>query len=544
MNSQSNHSANEKPKFFLTTPLYYVNAEPHIGSAYTNIAADAICRFQRLAGAEVCMLTGVDEHGGKIEKTATDRGITPQAHCDEITEKFVELWEKFNIKYDKFSRTSSEKHNKVVEQFFERVKAKGDIYQAEYKGLYCLACEDFKNERELLEGGLCPVHHTKVQEYSETNYFFALSKYSDKLIQFFKDHPDFIQPKYRLHEIQTWIDEGLKDFPISRRSVNWGVGIPKSLEETGALQTIYVWFDALLGYITPLIEDTDKNNTEITKEIFDKLPEFWPPSIHVIGKDILRFHAVYWIAMLMSAELPLPKKLFGHGFLTKDGEKMGKTRGNIIVPAELLDKFGLDAVRFYFLFNIPFGADGDYSEQIFIETVNAYLANRLGNLFSRVLKLCFNNFDGKIPENIILDPGLAIAKQSIELPSKVKAHMDNFEIHLAIGVIFDLIDKLNLNLTEIKPWTLYKDENPVSSEASHRAATECLLETLESLRIISNLLEPFIPNMSEKMLSVFGLKNTQSWAELNQWNYLYQNFNEHLKGQVLQDPGILFSRIQ
>ena len=183
MNSQSNHSAIEKPKFFLTTPLYYVNAEPHIGSAYTNIAADAICRFQRLAGAEVCMLTGVDEHGGKIEKTATDRGITPQVHCDEITEKFVELWEKFNIKYDKFSRTSSEKHNKVVEHFFERVKAKGDIYQAEYKGLYCLACEDFKNEREPLEGGLCPVHHTKVQEYSETNYFFALSKYSDKLIK-------------------------------------------------------------------------------------------------------------------------------------------------------------------------------------------------------------------------------------------------------------------------------------------------------------------------------------------------------------------------
>lgn len=508
-----------KPKFYLTTPLYYVNAEPHIGSAYPTIAADAICRFWRLFGLDVCFLTGVDEHGGKIEATAKSRDLDPQTHCDQITQKFKELWQKLQIDYQKFARTSSEKHNEVVRAFFERVKAKGDIYQAEYKGLYCLACEDFKNERELLEGQLCPIHHTKVQEYSENNYFFALSKYSDKLKDFFKANPDFIQPKFRMNEIETWLSEGLKDFPISRRSVKWGISIPEDSE-----QTIYVWFDALLGYLSTLYDNFEGN--------FDEIPEYWPASVHLIGKDILRFHAVYWVAMLMSADLPLPSKLFGHGFLTKDGEKMGKTRGNIIVPEDLIKTFGIDAFRFYFLFNVPFGSDGDYSEKTFKELVNAYLANRLGNLFSRVLKLCSTYWESKIP-NIQLDENSQIAQKSLALPNKVKNHMQNLNINAALEDIFALVDDLNLNLSGIKPWNLFKE----TDQSSQDRANLCLLETLESLRMISNLLQPFMPQLSTKMLSVFGLKSTNSWKELTEWSYLRPSTQ-------LFHSGVLFSRIE
>jgi methionyl-tRNA synthetase len=508
-------------KFFLTTPLYYVNAEPHIGSAYTTIAADSICRFWKLYGFDVCLLTGVDEHGGKIEATALGRGVSPQEHCDEITQKFQELWAKLNINYQKFSRTSSQKHNKLVQAFFERVKANGDIYQAQYKGLYCLACEDFKNERELLEGKLCQIHHTPVQEYAENNYFFKLSKYSDRLVGFFKENPEFIGPKFRLHEINTWIEEGLKDFPISRRSVKWGVPIPGDDE-----QTIYVWFDALLGYLSPFYYESDDN-------YFDVLPAYWPASVHLIGKDILRFHAVYWVAMLMSAQLPLPKRLFGHGFLTKDGEKMGKTRGNILVPNELIERFGIDAVRFYFLFNIPFGQDGDYTDQSFIETVNAYLANRLGNLFSRVLKLVENNLNGQVPTGYKLDQNSEIAKLSLALPEKLKTQIENFELHAGLVSVFEVVDKLNLNLTEVKPWNLFKQDK---QEAKNKAIV-CLIETLESLRIVANLLEPFIPSLAEKMLAIYGLTKANTWEELQKWNYLQP-------GQKLQNPGPLFSRIE
>lgn len=515
-------------KFFLTTPLYYVNAEPHIGSAYTTIAADALCRYWQMAGLKTLMLTGVDEHGGKIEKTANDRNIAPLEHCNEITDKFKELWTSLNIDFQKFSRTSSEKHNKVVEAFFNKVKSTGDIYEADYEGLYCLACEDFKNERELLPGGLCPTHHTKVQNYSEKNYFFALSKYTDKLKKFFQDNPDFIQPKFRQSEVNSWINEGLKDFPISRSSVKWGIPVPGDSN-----QTIYVWFDALLGYLSPLLDEEIvlAESFDLEKEV-SKL-EFWPANLHLIGKDILRFHAVYWVAMLMSAGFPLPKQLFGHGFLTKDGEKMGKTRGNIIVPHELIDNYGVDALRFYFLFSVPFGQDGDFTEKSFIETLNAYLANRLGNLFSRVLKLVETNCEGKVP-NFELNTSSPIAIAGVKLADKVEGHLKNYELHLALTAIFDFVDQMNLNMTELKPWNLVKSENPEDLEK----AKLCLLETLEGLRIVAVLIYPFIPNMGAKMLKVFGedsaentYKNARSWAKLK-------------NDTKLNDPGILFSRIK
>lgn len=490
--------------FNLTTPLYYVNAEPHIGSAYTNIISDCICRFWRLYGRGVSLLTGVDEHGGKIENTAKANNLQPQEHCDLIALRFEELWQKLNIKYEYFSRTSSEKHNLFVKTFFEKVWQKGDIYEAEYKGLYCLACEDFKIERDLLEGNLCPVHKTKVQEYSEKNYFFALSKYTEQISKFLDENPDFVQPSYRLEEVKGWLKEGLKDFPISRRSVSWGIPVPND-----PTQTIYVWFDALLGYFSPIIKNTSS---------LDELKNFTGYT-HIVGKDILRFHAVYWLGMLMSAELPLPKKIFGHGFLTKDGQKMGKSTGNTIDPYDLIDRFSDDAVRFYFIFNIPFGLDGDYTESVFIESVNAYLANRLGNLFSRVLNLIEKNMNGNIPEDFSFNSNSRLAELSLTLPEKVKERFEKFETHEALAEIFKLIDELNLNLTDIKPWNLFK----TGDSRDRKLAENTLVETLESLRVISNLLEPFMPSLATKTFDIFGQKEKALWKDICTWGLLNKN---------------------
>jgi len=503
--------------FYLTTPLYYVNAKPHIGSAYTTIISDAICRFQQLQGdREVCLLTGVDEHGGKIENTAKGLGISPQIHCDQISAEFRHLWQRLQINYQKFSRTSSHHHKQFVEEFWRRVQEKGDIYEGEYKGLYCLACEDFKTDKEITEDNLCLIHKTPVQEYSEKNYFFALSKYTQQISSFLEENPHFITPSYRAHEVKAWLDQGLRDFPISRRSVNWGIPVPGDPS-----QTIYVWFDALLGYLSPLLEDS-RNISRL---------ENFKGYTHIIGKDILRFHGVYWLAMLMSADLPLPRRLFGHGFLTKDGQKMGKSTGNIIDPDELIDTFGVDAVRFYFMFNIPFGADGDYTEGVFIEVVNAYLANRLGNLFSRVLKLSSKYLDLSISKEIPLHS--EISPQAISLADKVKTHMEILQPHEALKEIFDFVDLLNLQLNEHKPWNLLKSDSPDQKTAGE----ELLLVVLESLRIVASLLCPFTPGLGQKMLQVFAQDKPGNWNDLKRWGVLQ-------KGEKLIDQGILFARIE
>lgn len=473
--------------FFLTTPLYYVNAQPHLGSAYTTIAADAIARFHRLLGDKVILLTGVDEHGGKIEATAKTRELNPQEHCDEITQSFLTLWQDLKISYNFFSRTTNPKHKQKVQAFFQKVQAKGDIYEADYKGLYCLACEDFKSERELLEGKLCSTHLTPVQEYAETNLFFALSKYTEPLKTFFRENPDFVKPAFRKHEIEALLAEGLRDFPISRRGVKWGIEVPDKPE-----QTIYVWFDALLGYLSPF---SDEDNPRA--------------SLHLIGKDILRFHALYWPAMLMSAELPLPKMVFGHGFLTMEGEKMGKTRGNVIYPHDLLYRFGIDAMRFYFLFSVPFGQDGDYSEKVFVQTVNAYLANRLGNLFSRVIKL---KSTYKLEELTEAQLAMSSLRESLEtLPAQVKACMEELDLSGALGLIFAAVDAMNLLLTEQKPWTLLKS---APDSAEYNAGSVAVQEVFQGLFVVAQLLCPFMPSLGEKMLAVFGLTEPRPWAEI------------------------------
>ncbi|MBI3309055.1 MAG: methionine--tRNA ligase [Candidatus Melainabacteria bacterium] len=500
-----------KEKFYITTPLYYVNDVPHIGSAYTTIACDCIARYKRLRGFDVCFLTGTDEHGQKIFKSAKAQNKSPQEHCDFITGEFQKLWKLLNIEYDKFSRTTSTKHTHLVQEFFKRVYDNGDIYEGEYTGLYCEACEDFKSEKELLEGNLCPVHKQRAQDYEEKNYFFALSKYQDKLIQFLSSTPDFIQPEFRKNEVMGWIKEGLKDFPISRRSVSWGIPIPN---HSG--QTIYVWFDALLGYISGLIDDSNEPT------IAEGIKSYWPASIHVIGKDILRFHAVYWPCMLMSASLPLPKKVFGHGFLTKDGEKMGKTTGNVIDPYELINTYSTDAIRFFFMREITFGKDGDYTKENFLNRVNSDLANNLGNLLNRTLNLVNKNFNGEING----DP----SKDLLQLKSKFDStinlyskHMDNLEIKEALDSLWQLIDSTNKAFNDIAPWKLLKSGDIETTKC-------CLYETLIILRNISILTYPFIPGTSVKIYKQLGYDKLDKYSE---WERLgFNSLGKNIKVTV------------
>lgn len=495
--------------FYITSPLYYVNDVPHIGSAYTTIACDCIARYKRLKGFDVCFLTGTDEHGQKIFKASQEHNKSPQAHCDYISEKFKELWKLSNINYNQFSRTTSKKHEKIVQEFFKRVYAKGDIYEKDYEGLYCEACEDFKLEKDLLPENICPIHKLKAQEYKEKNYFFALSKYQNQLTDFLNKNPDFIQPSYRKNEVLGWIKEGLKDFPVSRQAVKWGIPLPND-----SSQTIYVWFDALLGYISGLLnEDTEATLENATKK-------YWPPSVHIIGKDILRFHAVYWPCMLMSSDLPLPEKVFGHGFLTKDGEKMGKTTGNIIDAYELIKEFGTDAVRYFFLREISFGKDGDFTRENFINRVNSDLANNLGNLLNRTLNLVNKNFNGQIKK-----PEEDISKLSSKINDtieKYEEHMDNLELKEALDVIWQLVDSTNKAINDLTPWKLLKD----SKENSKNQVICCLYETLEILRNISILISPFIPETSLRMRYQLGYDKLDSygWEEVG-WQKKPVKFN-------------------
>ncbi len=484
--------------FYITSPLYYVNDVPHVGSAYTTIACDTIARYKRLRGFDVCFLTGTDEHGQKIAKAAKQENKSPQEHCDFISERFKELWKLLNIKYDRFSRTTTKSHEKIVQEFFNRVLKKGDIYEADYEGLYCEGCEDFKSEKDLTEDKFCPIHKSKVQEYKEKNYFFALSKYEKRLTEFFDKNPDFIQPAYRKNEVLGWVKEGLRDFPVSRQSVSWGIPVPNESN-----QTIYVWFDALLGYLSGLLDENELPTLE------SAVKKYWPCSAHIIGKDILRFHAVYWPCMLMSADLPLPEKVFGHGFLTKDGEKMGKTTGNIIDPYELVREFGTDAVRFFFLREIGFGKDGDYSRTNFINRVNSDLANNLGNLLNRTLNLVHKNFNGVIecPKN---NNFLGLRDSTISTIEEYEKHMDKLELKEALDVIWELINSTNKSFSDKAPWKLIKNNEKDNAQS-------CLYETLIILRNISILINPFIPETSTKIYSQLGFNTLDMY---NEWEKL------------------------
>ena len=475
--------------FSITTPLYYVNDVPHIGSAYTTIAADAIARFQRLQGKSVLLITGTDEHGQKIQRTAEELGRFPQDHCDQIASSFASLWEHFDIQYDRFSRTTATRHEAIVKEFFQRVWDNGDIYLSQQQGWYCVACEEYKEERELAPGKLCPIHTNKVVEWrDEQNYFFRLSNYQKHLEILYQEHPEFIQPESRRNEVMNFVKQGLQDFSISRVNIDWGFPIP-----TDPSHTIYVWFDALLGYVTALLDPEDEPTLD------NALSKWWPINLHLIGKDILRFHAIYWPAMLMSAGLSLPSRIFGHGFLTKDGKKMGKSLGNTLDPVALVNQYGSDAIRFYFLKEIEFGQDGDYSQTRFIHTVNANLANDLGNLLNRTLKMAHKYFNGCVPnvksQDIPQEDGLKSV--GLTLTDTVTQGYDSLAFSEVCQAIFSLIQAGNKYIDEKAPWSLYK-------QGKQEALAQVLYSVLESVRLSSYLLSPIIPNISTRIYQQLG----------------------------------------
>ena len=514
--------------FTVTTPLYYVNDLPHIGSAYTTIAADAVARFHRLQGRETLLITGTDEHGQKIERTAEKLKRSPLDHCNEIVAGFQRLWELLNIKYDRFSRTTCPRHEAIVREFYQRVEDKGDIYLGQQQGWYCVACEEFKEERDLLPNQHCPIHTNQAVEWrDERNYFFKLSHYQTQLEQLYADQPNFIQPPSRRNEVLSFVSRGLQDFSISRVNVKWGFPVPSDPE-----QTLYVWFDALLAYVTALLDPEDEPTLE------NALKQWWPIQLHLIGKDILRFHAVYWPAMLMSAGLPLPDRVFGHGFLTKDGQKMGKSLGNTLDPVALTEKYGADAVRYYFLKEIEFGRDGDFNETRFVQILNADLANDLGNLLNRTLSMAKRYSDQRVPE---LDrtsiPGDHPLRQLGEpLGDRVAEAYHNLAFSQVCQMILELVQTGNRYLDQSAPWTRHKEGNAL-------AVAEILYTVLESVRLAAYWLSPIVPGLSINIYEQLGYSvDFSDPQELG----VKLNLSEHgfwgilLPGQSLQQPTPIF----
>ncbi len=486
-----------------------------MGSAYPTLAADALARYYRLRGDEVLMITGCDEHGEKIALTAQERGLEPQALCDQIVGEFKALWEQLGIEPDRFIRTTDPRHTPIVQEFLARVWAKGDIYKADYEGLYCVGCEEFKDPKDLIDDQLCPLHRKPVVTRREENYFFALSNYQQALDTFFAANPGFVQPESRFNEVKGWVKEGLRDFSISRAAVQWGIPLPQD-----PTQTVYVWFDALLGYVTALLEPTEAPT-------LDQALTRWPAQLHIIGKDILRFHAVYWPAMLMSAGVALPDKIFGHGHLTKDGLKMGKSLGNVLDPFDLVARYGTDAVRYYFLKGIEFGKDGDFALDRFVHTLNADLANDLGNLLNRTLALVRKNNQSLIPPGEA-DNALRTAAEH-QVPLAQTAY-ESLDFNGACEAALNIARAGNRYLDDQAPWSLFKKGDP-------QKALAVLANVLEAVRISAVLLSPITPSLSQRILSQLGcdLNMPLRWED-TAWGGL-------VVGQPTGEPAPVFLRL-
>ncbi|HAT4307179.1 TPA: methionine--tRNA ligase [Clostridium perfringens] len=505
-----------KKPYYITTPIYYPSTNLHIGNTYTTVAADAIARFKRLTGHEVMFLTGTDEHGQKIERIANEKGITPKEHVDEIVAGIKELWKMMNISYDKFIRTTDDYHVKAVQEIFKKLYDQGDIYKDSYEGLYCTPCESFWTETQLVNGN-CPDCGRPVEKAKEEAYFFKMSKYADRLIQYIEEHPDFIQPESRKNEmLNNFLRPGLQDLCVSRTSFTWG--IPVSFDEK---HVIYVWIDALSNYITAL------GYGQENQELYNK---FWPADVHLIGKDILRFHTIYWPIMLMALGLELPKQVFGHGWLLVDGGKMSKSKGNVVDPVVLVNMFGADAVRYYLLREIPFGSDGLFNNEIFIKKVNTDLANDLGNLLSRTIAMVYKYFDGVIQAPTCKE---AIDDELINLalstPGKVEASIDALKIPEALESIWTLISRANKYIDETTPWILAKDE-----EKKERLGT-VLYNLLETLRFVSVMISPFLTETSVKINAQLNTKVT-TWESLKE-------FNGTVAGDKVVKGDVIFPRI-
>ncbi|KAK9856863.1 hypothetical protein WJX84_009314 [Apatococcus fuscideae] len=521
--SRSSDSSN---KFFLTTPLYYVNAAPHMGSAYTTIAADAIARYHRLRQKQVTFVTGTDEHGEKIAESARAKGVEPQQHCDGIVDSFKALWEQLDIQYDVFIRTTEEKHQAVVNEILQRVDQQGDIYRANYEGWYCVGCEQYKDDGEMEANHVCPLHKAPCVQRKEDNFFFRLSRYQQQIQDLIEKNPSFVQPASRRNEVLGWVRDGLRDFSISRAAVAWGFPMPQD-----SAQTVYVWFDALLGYASALLPPGEAASSENLQK------RGWPANVHLVGKDILRFHAVYWPGMLMSAGLPLPEKIFAHGFLTKDGMKMGKSLGNILEPGPLVAAYGHDAVRFFFLKEVIFGQDGDFQEERFRNIVNAYLANTLGNLVNRCLGLLKKNCDSTFPADAAsLDASHPLRLAAAAEVAKVAAAYEACALHEAADGAMAVAVRANKFVDESAPWTSFKK----GSQEDKETAAQVLLAALEAARIASVMLSPITPATSGRISAQLGFSDED--PACNTWEGTA--WGGIRKGQQVPAPQPVFARIE